>query len=915
MSSTAQAGEDPLYGATPEWVEEADLDGLLADDDAPAELLRDWQYRIEDGVVVAYHDAAIRIDNPQALMAQNTQTLTWLPDKGDLTVHRFEIHRDGEVIDLVAQGVAFDVLRRERGLEQRLLDGQLTASVSVPGLREGDVLRIAHSVSTDDQALGDEVQATQWLRSAPWQVGFSRTVMSWPADEEMYWRAEDRVALTDPVEEDGFLYLTVNLPLAEADQMPSDAPFRFRRPPVLRVGSFDSWSELSRVMLPHFEQAAQLADGSPIRERAAEIMAATDDPRARTAMAVRLVQDEISYLLNGLDGGNYLPQSADETWDIRYGDCKAKSVLLLSLLREMGISSEVVLVSSRAGDAVPELLPLPAAFDHMIVRAEIDGVEYWLDGTSTATRLANLADVPPFHYALPLREGGSELVPMTQRDLAEPQMTMTMTVDHSAGVDFPPLFTLDMHATGPAAASIQAMVDANDPENMRRLARSFSGSQSARVSDISIDYDVDLAAAIIRVEGIGETGFEWQDGRLRWADDNSLEQFSFNPDRARPEWRDIPVATSGPGRVRTSIVTRLPQDGAGFIVEDAGRSEYNLANVRNVETIALEGDTIRIDSEIFATLGEIPASELPRLKREARRLAGEVPEITVPENVIWRWELTEDQRLQRAAPILDAYNDAISITDEDDYSVQRARAMFLMSMFDYHAALVDFDMLVEEQPSVWVYRQRSLLHRRLGNMDQAIADMRAAYDLDPDASNTRGLADLLSYAGNTDEAIELLDYLPVSEDERPYHDDDIGTAIAMGGNVAGGHAIIVDMIAAFPQNSSALNGDCWFRGLFAFALDTALDRCTQAVERAANPANAIDSRALIYFRLGQFGQAIADLDQALAMEPGQAASHYLRGVVRLHAGDEGGEEDIATGLLIAPELEAIYSRHGIVPPR
>ncbi|WP_271078141.1 DUF3857 domain-containing protein [Aurantiacibacter sp. MUD61] len=914
LSSTAQAGEEPLYSATPEWVEEADFAGLVADESVPAELLRDWQYRIEDGVVFAYHDFAIRVDNPQALMSQNTQTLTWLPDKGDLTVHRFEIHREGEVIDLVEQGVTFDVLRRERGLERRLLDGQLTASVSVPGLREGDVLRISHTVSTDDQALGDEVQATQFLRSEPWQVGFARTVISWPSDETMFWRAEDRVELTQPVEREGYSYLTVDLPLEEADPMPYDAPYRFRRPPVLRVGSFENWAELSEVMYPHFESAAAVPEGSPIRERAQAIMARTSDPRARAALATQLVQDDISYLLNGLDGGNYLPQSAEETWEIRYGDCKAKSVLLLSLLREMGIEAEVVLVSTEQGDAVPELLPLPAAFNHMIVHAVIDGVDYWLDGTSSSTRLANLADVPPFHHALPLREGGAQLVPMVQRDLAVPQMHMTMQFDHSRGVDFPALFTMEMTMSGPASAGMESVVDANDPEVLRGMASSFGGSEGLQVSDLSVAYDSENAVGTVLIEGIASTSFEWTDGRLRFSDGLMEEDISFNPDRARAEWRDIPVATEGPGRVQIEYSIALPEGGEGFELENGGAREVNNANVRSVDYVGIENGRLIGTSDLFMTLGEIAPADLPEARRAARRLAADLPEVTPPQDVTWRWQLSREERETLAAPILEAYDAAIAFADEDDQGPRYARAAFLRTIYDYEAALADYDVFVEEEPSAWVYAQRALLHRRLGNIEAAIADLREAYDLNPSAANARALAGLLTYSGNPQEALELLEYTPVSDDDRVYHVDDLGTAMAISGNVDAGFALIEEMVADFPQNSTALNGDCWFRGLFATQLDTALERCTQAVERAANPSNAIDSRALVRFRLGQFEEALADLDQALAMSPSQAASHYLRGIVRLHAGDAGGREDMEIGLLMAPEVEATYSFHGITPP-
>src|SRR5690606_23193926 len=106
-------------------------------------------------------------------------------------------------------------------------------------------------------------------------------------------------------------YLTVSLPLAEPKEMPADAPLRYHRPTVLRVGSFTDWNELSQVMAPHFLAAAEVSADGAVARQAAEIMRQTHDPLERAALATRLVQDKVSYLLNGLDGGNYLPQEAE----------------------------------------------------------------------------------------------------------------------------------------------------------------------------------------------------------------------------------------------------------------------------------------------------------------------------------------------------------------------------------------------------------------------------------------------------------------------------------------------------------------------------------------------------------------------------------------------------------------------------
>jgi tetratricopeptide (TPR) repeat protein len=918
---SAAAADKVLTGEAPAWVSPASLEGANFER-GPAELIADYQHRIEDGVVHSYFDSAVRIDNSQTLMERNTVSIGWLPDKGDLTVHRLEIHRDGEKIDLLAGGTEFDVIRREQGLEARLLDGELTATLSIPGLQVGDVLRTTYSISVDDQALGDEAQVLQFLGSKPWRVGMGRTVVSWPEDEQMYWRAERDAVAGEPELRAGYRYLTVTLPLAEPDAMPEDAPSRYHRPTVLRVGSFTDWEELSRVMAPHFSAAADVAADSAVAAQAAAIMRQASDPLERAAMATRLVQDKISYLLNGLHGGNYLPQQAAFTWDKRYGDCKAKSVLLLALLRGMGIEAEPALVTSQGGDALPELLPLPGDFDHVIVRATIGGVDYWLDGTSTGTRLANIGNVPPFYYALPLRAGGADLMPMTQRDRAVPDMRMTFQVDHSAGIDLPQLFSVTMEMSGPAAAMVEAMADADDPDQRRRMASGFagrSGFEGGVLTSLDVSYDKERAVGWLVIEGIGPPAFTWRDGKLvvdtggPGGSVGLANAFAFNPNRARPEWRDVPVATPGPSYVQTSATMILPEGGRGFSLAGPDKLDSGFANTRLAIAVELSGDKLLSRSEVRQGLGEIAPAEISEARRRLLRIEAGATELVAPGEVRWRWDLDSKERRSRAAPILAAFDEAAELAMEDDYTPLMQKALFLQNIFDHEGAAAAYDELVEKSPSAWAHLQRALVRLALGRRTDAIADLEASYEFEPHNSTAFTLAKEMAYAGNPAGALTLLDGLPVGEEEEIAYADARATVSGLLGDTGGALSLLADEVAGKPENSEVLNAECWFRGLFNVALDTAVGGCTRAVERADAPMAALDSRAMVQFRLGNYEAAIADLDAVLRLEPGQAESRYLRGVVRLKSGDQAGRQDIETALRMSPNLAAFYARHGVAP--
>ena len=419
LAGPALAGEEVLYQPAPGWTEQADVPDSATEPGKPLRYVS-TQVRFEDGVTWQYNRAVFALNTPEFLTALGTVSAQWSPDKGDLIVHRLELRRGTETIDLLAKGIKFEVLRREAQLERRMVDGMRTATVALQEARVGDELHVAYSVTAKDQALGGDYEWGGLLMADPMPLVDGTVKVSWPAGEGLRHRFIRHESTAAPVRTPDGYELVIDLPVAKPAEMPNDAPARFRQPPTLQLSSFDSWQAVSARLAPHYGVDGLVAAQGPLRERIAAIRTEHATDLARAAAALRLVQDEVSYLYEGMNGGNYLPQKPEDTWEKRFGDCKAKSLLLHAMLHELGIASDVVLVRTEGGDAVPQLLPAPGAFDHMIVQARIDGQDYWLDGTSAGTRLPNLADVPPFRWALPLAAEGAELVAMAPPAPAQP---------------------------------------------------------------------------------------------------------------------------------------------------------------------------------------------------------------------------------------------------------------------------------------------------------------------------------------------------------------------------------------------------------------------------------------------------------------------------------------------------------------
>jgi tetratricopeptide (TPR) repeat protein len=98
------------------------------------------------------------------------------------------------------------------------------------------------------------------------------------------------------------------------------------------------------------------------------------------------VQEEIRYLSVALGESSHRPALPAEVVARRWGDCKDKTLLLVTLLRALGLEADPVLVASQSPQLPPRLLPHPDAFDHVVAQLRVHGLAYTLDATRLGQR-------------------------------------------------------------------------------------------------------------------------------------------------------------------------------------------------------------------------------------------------------------------------------------------------------------------------------------------------------------------------------------------------------------------------------------------------------------------------------------------------------------------------------------------------
>ncbi|MEL6708054.1 MAG: DUF3857 domain-containing protein [Pseudomonadota bacterium] len=906
------AGDEVQYGPAPEWVELTDLSQREAEAQVQVVLL-EQQSRIEKGQLWRYQSTAIALDSPQALTQFGTLSAQWLPDKGDLIVHSVNLIRDGEVIDVLADGAEFEVLRREQGLESRLLDGSLTATMNVPGARLGDIVHLTFSVTLNDQAMGENVQWQSPLLAKPFPLEQGRTSISWPADLPVSRVRMGDADVPEPVLQDGYYTWEATLPVAELEEMPSDAPLRYQLGELMQVTTYSDWRDVSRQMAQHYRPADPITPGGELAKTIADIAAQSDDPLTRTALAVRRVQDDVSYLLNGLNGGNYLPQSPEETWEKRYGDCKAKSLLLHVMLRELGVSSEVVLVRISGGDAVPQLAPMPGNFDHMIVRAEIDGVNYWLDGTNAGTRAENLDQIPRFFFALPLRDEGADLMPLDKRAPTSADRKLRLAIDHSAGIRVPALMEVEVEYSGASASQWRTVAEQGEDDIRDRAVRGAIAGVLGEIQllDEALSFDEATGVATIRARGLQTTQWKADRSVLEYtAPAQAAKDVSFQSDRARAAWRAIPLRLNGPVYFTSDVTVALPDGGEGFELDGKPEATSVIGGVELSSTAALADGGFTLAQTMRSVDEELPADQISQARRALARFDRSLPVVRSPKDIRETWEYFGKDRALLAG--LEAfYAQAIEEAEPDNSRVWLNRARFLDGIHDHKAALADVERAFAIESARDTYAFRAALKWETGDLEGALEDYRQAEDLQPDGSTYYVQVELLSLLGDHEEAMFLAKEFGDIVDQPVQEIELQANALGWAGSFDRGLEMLEDLQARRPGDGELLNSICWYVGTWDKMTTDRLNTCVQAVEKSNYSLNAIDSRAMAYFRLERYEEALADLNAVLLDQPAMAASRLLRGVVRVAKGDADGREDIDLALAMQPSLRATYGSWGL----
>lgn len=210
--------------------------------------------------------------------------------------------------------------------------------------------------------------------------------------------------------------------------------------------------------------------------------------------------------------------------------------------------------------------------------------------------------------------------------------------------------------------------------------------------------------------------------------------------------------------------------------------------------------------------------------------------------------------------------------------------------------------------------QRGVLRGDLAQDARAIADFGKALRIDPRmVSAYIERAELHSAREAFEAAVRDYDAALALE---PYHQTALqGRQAALRGEltVLGEELdLLAQALADRPNDATLWNNRCWIRAVEGQELDFALADCNEALRLEPRQAAALDSRGLVYLKRGDNAAAFADYEAALAVEPGRGHYLYGRGIARLRLGETAaGQADLAAAEMAEPGVTRLYHGYGI----
>ena len=157
--------------------------------------------------------------------------------------------------------------------------------------------------------------------------------------------------------------------------------------PTILFSTFKSWDEVYRWWWNLARD--KIKSDENIRNKVKEITKDKESIEEKIRAIYNFVAEDIRYVAVAYGEAGYIPHKASDIFMNKYGDCKDKTILLITMLKEIGIKAWPVLIGTEDYYNLEEDFPT-IVFNHCITAINIDGQIQFVDATCEVCSFGDL---------------------------------------------------------------------------------------------------------------------------------------------------------------------------------------------------------------------------------------------------------------------------------------------------------------------------------------------------------------------------------------------------------------------------------------------------------------------------------------------------------------------------------------------
>ncbi len=525
-------------------------------------VLSDNQTRMIKNEYSRFLHFGVKVNLENGLKEASEISIYFQPDFQTLDINYVKRHREGNTSNLTNQ-VDIRLLQREESYSQGIYDGGVTAMLLIPDVQVGDKIEYAYTVNGRNPIFENEYFSGFPLN---WSVPVEKIFTQLITDKELNFKlynAEQKY-LNKTLKNDLIYYRW------EQTQVPavydeSEYPVWFDPYASIRFSQYDSWAGVVD-WAKTFYQIEKIKNKKLIK--LSDKWAKESSTKKQYAeKVIRYAQNNIRYFGIEIGQNSHRPYSPDVVFERKYGDCKDKTMFINTLLARQGISAYPALVSSRTTKLIKDLVPQPGAFDHVISTFELEGKQYWVDGTREF-QFGDLEHIgiSNFEVALVVKEGSQDLQPINvELKVNEMQLDEQYV---SKSYDKPVKLTATFKYFYARAEGMRSFLNTEGFSNFSKSFRNFYAKQYPSVKQLKdvkiIDDEAKNHLTVI-------ADFEIPD---YWKKDKAVYELPMYGDIIadyirKPSIiaREMPLANAYPAKVRHSISIKY-DDSVNWNIDD-----------------------------------------------------------------------------------------------------------------------------------------------------------------------------------------------------------------------------------------------------------------------------------------------------------------------------------------------------------